>query len=338
MIKKYLTKIKQGQTLSAREAGELIDLMSTGEVLPAQIADLLVSLNDKEENSEEIFGFAQRMREKALNINTHGLKNIVDSCGTGGDKTNTFNISTASAILVSAAGVNVAKHSNNGFTSKCGSSNVLQSLGIELLTNPRDVEESLKNNNIAFIHAPYFHKCTAHVNTVRKELGIRTVFNLLGPLTNPAFPTGQVIGVPRKELCPKIAEALKNLGCKKALVVNGLNPVMDEISICGKTFVSRLDGGIIDNFEIHPEDFGIKQAKLEDIQGDTPDINAGIIKDIFNGKISGAKPDIVLLNSAALLWVGNAVNSIEEGLKTATDIIQSGKASDKLNSLRFTNQ
>lgn len=334
MIKKYLIKIKEGQNLTAEEAGKLIELMSTGEVLSAQIADLLVSLNDKEENVEEISGFAQRMREKALKINTQGLENIVDSCGTGGDKTNTFNISTASAILVSSTGVNVAKHSNFGFTSKCGSSNVLQSLGIELLTCSREVEENLKGKNIAFIHAPYFHKCTAHVNTVRKELGIRTVFNLLGPLTNPAFPTGQVIGVPRKELCPKIAEALKNLGCKKALVVNGLNPVMDEISICGKTFISRLDNGKIDNFEIHPEDYGIKQAKLEDIQGDTPEVNAKIIEDIFNGKIKGAKLDIVLLNSAALLWVGNMVNSIEEGLNTATDIIQSGRAANKLNSLR----
>ncbi|HBG49475.1 MAG TPA: anthranilate phosphoribosyltransferase [Cyanobacteria bacterium UBA9971] len=334
MIKKYLIKIKKGQNLTAEEAGELIDLMSTGEVFPSQIADLLVSLNTKEITSEELYGFARRMREKALTINTQGLENIVDSCGTGGDKTNTFNISTASAILVSAAGLNVAKHSNFGFTSKCGSSNVLQSLGIELLTNPQEVEKNLKDKNIAFIHAPYFHKCTSHVNAVRKELGIRTVFNLLGPLTNLAFPTGQVIGVPRKELCPKIAEALKNLGCKKAMVVNGLNPVMDEISICGKTFISRLDDGKIDNFEIHPEDFGIKQANLADIQGDTPDVNAKIIEDIFNGKISGAKLDIILLNSAALLWVGNAVNSIEEAIIIATDIIQSGRAKNKLNSLR----
>lgn len=336
MLTKYISKIKKNQNLTAEEAAELIDLVETNEVLPVQIADLLVSLNEKGETAQEIFGFAKRMREKALKINTQGLENIVDSCGTGGDKTNTFNISTASAILASAAGITVAKHSNNGFTSKCGSSNVLQSLRIELLTDPREVEKSLKENNIAFIHAPYFHKCTANVNAVRKELGIRTVFNLLGPLTNPAFPTGQVIGIPKKEFCPKIAEALKNLGCKKALVVNGLNPVMDEISICGKTFISRLDDGKIDSFEIHPEDFGIKQAKLEDIQGDTPDVNAGIIEDVLSGKISGAKLDIVLLNSAALLWVGNAVNSLDEGIKIATDIIQSGSALNKLSKLQKT--
>lgn len=338
MLKKYLSKIKAGQNLTAKEAGELIELMSTGEVLPSQIADLLVSLNTKEITSEEIFGFAQKMREKALKINTQEVDNIVDSCGTGGDKTNTFNISTASAILTSAAGVTVAKHSNSGFTSKCGSSNVIQSLGIELLTTPQEVEKNLSERNIAFIHAPYFHKCTFHVNAVRKELGIRTIFNILGPLTNPAFPTGQVIGVPNKELCPKIAEALKSLGCKKALVVNGLNPVMDEISTCGKTFISRLNNGKIDNFEIHPEDFGIKQAEIEAIQGDSPEVNAKIIEDIFNGKISGAKLEIVLLNSAALLWVGNAVNSLEEGIKLAAEIIQSGKAAQKLKDLKVKNQ
>ena len=330
MIKNYLVKITEGQNLTAQEAGELIELMSTGEVPVSQISALLVSLKMKGESVEEISGFASKMREKALSINTNGFENIVDSCGTGGDKTNTFNISTASAIMAAASGVNVAKHSNYSITSKSGSSNVLQALNIELLQTSEEVESKLKTQNIAFIHAPYFHKCTAHVNSVRKELGIRTVFNILGPLTNPASPTGQVMGVPKKELCPVIAEVLKNLGCKKALVVNGLNPVMDEISTCGKTFVSELKDGKIDSYEIHPEDFGIKQAKLEEIQGDTPEVNAEIIKNIFGGKISGPKLDIVLMNSAALLWVGNAVDSLEEGIKKAGETVQSGKAAQKL--------
>ncbi len=337
MLNKYISKIKKGKNLTVEEAGELIDLMSTGETLPTQIADLLISLNHKKESVEELYGFAKKMREKALKINLNINEAIVDSCGTGGDKTNTFNISTAAAIISSAAEIKVAKHSNYGFTSKSGSSNVLQALEIKLLLTPEEVKQSLQRNNIAFIHAPYFHKCTAHVNAVRKKLGIRTIFNLLGPLTNPAFPTGQIIGVPRKELCPKIAEALKNLGCKKALVVSGQNPTIDEISICGKTFVSRLNNGIIDNFEIQPEDFGIKQTKLENIQGDTPEYNAKIIENIFEGKITDAKRDIVLLNSAALLWVGNVVNSLEEGLKTTSEIIESGKAINKLNSLRLNN-
>lgn len=334
MLKKYILKIKNGQNLTQDEAGELIDLMETGEVLSSQIADLLVSLKEKGETSEEITGFAKRMREKAVIINTFGLKNIADSCGTGGDKTNTFNISTASAILASAAGANIAKHSNFGFTSKCGSSNVLLELGINLLETPEEVTESLKNNNIAFIHAPNFHKCTFHVNKVRKELGIRTVFNIIGPLTNPTFPTGQVLGVPDKELCPKMAEVLKNLGCEKALVVSGLSPVLDEISICGKTFVSRLENGIIDNFEIHPEDFGIKLANIEDIQGDTAEVNAKIIEDIFNNKISDSRLDVVLINTTALLWAGNVVNSIEEGIKVSKATVESHKAYKKLLNLR----
>lgn len=334
MLKKYLIKITEKQNLTSEESGELIELMSAGKVPPSQIAALLVSLKMKGETSEEITGFAAKMREKALKINMQGLENTVDSCGTGGDKTNTFNISTVSAIAASAAGLNVAKHSNFGFTSKCGSSNVLQALGIKLSQTPEDVEKSIKEKNITFIHAPYFHKCTFHVNTVRKELGIRTVFNILGPLTNPAYPTGQVIGVPNKELCHKTAEVLKNLGCKKAMIVNGLNPVMDEISICGKTFVSELNAGKIENFEIHPEDFGFKSAKLEDIRGGTPEVNAKIAEDLLCGKISGPKLDIVLMNTAALLMVGNFVDSWEDGIKTATEVIQSGKSAQKLAELR----
>lgn len=334
MLKKHLEKIKTGIHLSEAEAAEFIDLAETGNVPPEQIADFLVSLKNKGETINEITGFAKRMREKAVKINTLGLESIIDSCGTGGDKTNTFNISTACAILVASCGVNIAKHSNYSITSKSGSSNVLQALGIELSQTSEEVEKKLKNNNIAFLHAPYFHKCTAHVNSVRKELGIRTVFNILGPLTNPAFPTGQVIGVPDKNLCPVIAQVLKNLGCRKALVVNGLNPVMDEISICGKTFVSQLNNKKIENFEIHPEDFGIKQAKLEDIQGDTPEVNAKIIEDIFSGKILDARLDIVLINSAALLWVGNVVESLEEGIIKARDAVKNGKAAQKLHSLK----
>jgi len=333
MLDKYLLKLSKKQDLTIKEAGDVIEIISAKEISHEQITDLLISLNNKPVCVEELTGFAQKMREKAVKINTEGLANITDSCGTGGDKTNTFNISTACAILSSTAGVNIAKHSNYGFTSKSGSSNVLQALGIKLSASAKEVETSLKENNIAFIHAPYFHECTAQVNNVRKELGIRTVFNLLGPLTNPTFPSGQVIGVSDKSLCPKIAEVLKNLGCKRGLVVSGIEPVMDEISICGKTFVSQLNNGKIENFEIHPENFGINQAKLEDIQGGTPEINAEIINNIFKNNIAGAKLDIVLLNSAAVLWAGNAVESFEEGIKTARNLIYSQKADKKLKSL-----
>ncbi|OGI26369.1 MAG: anthranilate phosphoribosyltransferase [Candidatus Melainabacteria bacterium RIFOXYA12_FULL_32_12] len=334
MLKTSLKKVVDGKNLTIQEAGDLIDFISEGNALPAQIAAFLTALKMKGETPEEITGFALKMRELVPEINLNGIDMIVDSCGTGGDSANTFNISTASAIVASSSGLHVAKHSNFGFTSKCGSSNVLDALGISLVDTPDSVSDNLKNNNIAFIHAPYFHKCTAQVNDVRKDLGIRTVFNFLGPLTNPTRPTGQVLGVACPKLCPKIAETLKNLGCKKALVVNAQNPAMDEISICGKTLIYKLENGKIESFEIHPEDFGLKIANLKDISGGTPEVNARIIEDIFEGKITDAKLDILLLNSAALLLVGNKTNSLEEGIKSAQDLINSGRTLEKLQELR----
>jgi len=325
-----LKKLRQGENLTSKDTSELIELTSTGKILPAQIEELLLLFNQKEITPEELFGFAAKMREKALKINTVGIKNIVDSCGTGGDKTNTFNISTAAAILASAGGAVVAKHSNFGFTSKCGSSNVVQSLGIELSQSPEKAEESLRKHNIAFIHAPYFHKATFYVNEVRKKLGIRTIFNLLGPLSNPTCPTGQIIGVPDKNLCPKMAKTLQLLGCEKALVVSGISPVMDEISVCSETFFSKLEKGNIENFTIHPSDFGLKQAKISDLQGGTPQENAKIIQEIFALKINNSKTDAVLINSAALLWAGNLANSLEEALKTSKDVLWGGKALEKI--------
>ena len=334
MLKEALIKVVDGKNLTSQETSNLIDYLSEGHAAPTLIAAFLTALKMKGETPDEITGFARKMRDKAPKINLDGFDTVVDSCGTGGDHSNTFNISTASAILASSSGLNVAKHSNFGFTSKCGSSNVLESLGIKLVTTPEEVENSLRKTNITFIHAPYFHKCTFYVNTVRKELGIRTVFNFLGPLTNPTKPTGQVLGVACPKLCPKIAETLNNLGCKKAFVVNGQNPTIDEISICGKTLIYKLENGKIEFIEVHPEDFGIKQAKLEELAGGTPEENAKVIEDIFAGKISGARLDAVMLNSAALLWVGNKADSIENGLKLAYELVSSGKALNKLNELR----
>jgi len=336
MLKNYIEKLIEKENLSTQECSDIIELMSSGEVFDSQIAAFLVSLKIKGETPEEISGFAFRMRQKALKINTSRFKSIADSCGTGGDRANTFNISTVSAIIASACGVTIAKHSNYGFSSKCGSSNVLRELGLKLSQNPAEAEEGLQKNNIAFIHAPFFHKSTQYVNNVRKELGIRTVFNFLGPLTNPAFPTGQIVGVSDPNLCPKIASSLKNLGCRRALVVSGLDPVMDEISTCSKTFVSRLNNGIIESFEIVPEDFGIKKAKLEEIQGDTPQVNAKIIENILCCKETGPKKDIVILNTAALLWVGEAIDSIEEGIEMSESAISSLKALKKFESLKLS--
>ncbi len=334
MLTHVLNKITQKQDLTEQEARELIHYISSGKAKPTQIASFLAAIKTKGECVEEITGFALGMREKAAAINTDGMETIVDSCGTGGDGTNTFNISTASAIVAAAAGLNVVKHSNFSITSKCGSSNVLEALEIPLLKQPKDVEKYLKIHSIAFIHAPYFHKSTFYVNEVRKELGIRTIFNFLGPLTNPANPTGQVIGVSNPEMLPKICETLKNLGCKKALTVCGIDPVMDEISICGKTLIYELNNEKIRNFEVKPEDFGFNTACLEDIKGDSPEFNAGIIENIFSGKQKNAKLEILLLNSAAVLWVGNKVSTFEEGICLAAEVISSGKAMRKLTSLK----
>jgi len=334
MIKAIIKKLIDYKDLTLDEASDLIDFIGDGYATPAQISAFLTALKLKGETINEITGFAFKMRERALKIDTGSINNIVDSCGTGGDNTNTFNISTASAIVAASAGLHVAKHSNFGLTSKCGSSSVLEALNIPLVDTPAKVEENLKKHNICFIHAPYFHKCTAYVNIVRKDIGIRTVFNFLGPLTNPAKPTGQVLGVAVPELCKKMAETLKNLDCKRALVVNGIDPVIDEINICGKTLVYRLENGKIEKFIIHPEDFGFKVAKLSDIAGNTPAVNAEIIKNIFAGKIEGPKKDVLLLNAAALLWTGYKAESIEDGIKTVSELIESGQAYKKLQEIQ----
>lgn len=333
MLSKSLQKITQKQNLTEQEACELIHFISTGEANPFQIAAFLSALKTKGETIEEITGFAKGMREKANHIDTNSIKPIVDSCGTGGDGINSFNISTASAIVAAACGLNVAKHTNVGFTSRCGGSNVLQALGIPLLKTPEEVKNSLNKNSIAFIHAPYFHKSAFHVNHVRKELGIRTVFNFLGPLTNPASPTGQVVGVSNPEMLPKIIQVLKNLGCKKAMTVCGTDPVMDEISICGKTLVYELDNGNITNYEISPADFGYKIGSVQDIAGGSPEINAKLIKDLFSGKTEGAKLEILLLNTAAVLWSGGKVSSLQEGVGLSAKIIKNGDALKKLQEL-----
>ncbi len=336
MLTRALNKITENNNLSREEAAGLIDIIGTGDANPAQIAALLAALRTKGETVPEITGFALRMREKALKINTCGIDTIADSCGTGGDGANTFNISTASAIVAAACGANIAKHSNFGITGKCGSSNVLEALNIPLQKKPAMVEKNLEQHSIAFIHAPFFHKSTFHLNAVRKEIGIRTIFNFLGPLTNPAKPTGQVIGVSNPKMLPKITETLRNLGCKKAMVACGTDPVMDEISICGKTAIYKLENGKIENFEITPGDFGMEKAALKEIAGGTPDVNAGIIKGIFSGQIKGAKLNILLLNASAVLWAANMAESLEQGVNIAAGAIEEGMAMDKLLSLSET--
>ncbi len=333
MFINIIKKLLNHKDLTIEESKNVIEIIATEEISDVQIAAFLTLLKYKGETIEEISGLAQGLREKAEKINISKDKIIVDSCGTGGDQANTFNISTAASIIAAAAGICVAKHSNFSLTSKCGSSNVLQALGINLSKTSKEVENDFNNKNIAFIHAPYFHKATSRVHPVRKNLGFRTIFNFLGPLTNPTFPTGQVLGVSDLDMCSKMIEVLKILGCKKALVVNSQNPIIDEISICGKTDIYKLENNKIERFEIHPEDFDIKTATLESISGGTPDENAEIIKNIFSGRLKGPKLDILVLNAAALLWVGEKVLSIQEGVLMVYNLIENRVVYNKLQEL-----
>lgn len=334
MIKEILKKLSLGENLSLSESSALIDVFASGEVTQAQIGACLMGLKQKGETVDEISGFALRMRELAVQINIEGIGPVVDSCGTGGDGANTFNISTASAILASSSGLNVAKHSNYGFTSRSGSSNVLEALCVALENTSFGVENSLKNHNIAFIHAPYFHSSTKTVGPVRKELGFRTVFNYLGPLTNPASPTGQVLGVSNPDMALKLVNVLANLGLRRAFVVCGVDPLLDELSLCGKTHVFRLNADKIDSFEVFPEDFGFKRVSIDELEGGSPDFNAGIIEDILKGVLQGPKRDAVVLNTAALLWTGEKVESIQDGIVLANELIDSGMAYKKLENMR----
>lgn len=333
MIKDILKKLSKKEDLSYEEARKVIDCFSKGEATPGQIGAFLSTITMKKPSTEEMTGFVSRMRELATKVEVDA-DNIVDSCGTGGDGSNTFNISTTAAIVTASCNeIIVAKHANYGITSKCGSSNVVTELGIDLVQTPEKAQIATKEKSITFIHSPYFHNATASVNPIRQELGFRTVFNFLGPLVNPTFPTGQVVGVADLEMAPKMIEVLKNVGCKKALVVHGIDPIIDEISICGETKVFRLQNGVIDNFTITPEDFGIKKATLEDLKGASPKENAELIKEILKGNITDAKLDAVAINTAAMLWAGNQAKTLEEGLSLAYNLIKSGKAYQKLEEL-----
>lgn len=333
MIKYILKKLSKGENLSLEEAKQTIDCFSKKEATPGQIGSFLTAITMKTPTTEEMTGFVFRMRELATRIEID-TENIVDSCGTGGDASGTFNISTTAAIIAASCNnIIVAKHANYGITSKCGSSNVVSELGINLVKTPKEAKVAATGKGITFIHSPFFHSATASVNPIRQELGFRTVFNFLGPLVNPSFPTGQVIGVADLKMAPKMIEVLKNVGCKKALVVHGINPIIDEISICGETKIFRLQNGLIDDFTVSPEDFGIKKATLEDLKGSTPKENAILIKEILKGSITGAKKDAVAINAAGMLWAGNQVATLEEGLSLAYNLIESGKAYKKLEEL-----
>ncbi|MEO2117535.1 MAG: anthranilate phosphoribosyltransferase [Methanocaldococcus sp.] len=329
MITEALKKVIEFKDLNEKEAEEVMKEIMSGNAKPTQIAAILTALRMKGETIEEITSFAKVMREFSLKINPDVPK-LLDTCGTGGDNLNTFNISTATAFVISTY-VPVAKHGNKAVSSKSGSADVLEALGVNLNVPIEKVKESIEKIGIGFLFAPHFHPAMKYATPVRRELGIRTVFNVLGPLTNPANANYQLMGVYDEKLTEKLAYVLKNLGLKGALVVHGSG--MDEITTIGKTKISELKNGEVNSYYIEPEDFGIKRAKLEDIRGGTAEENAKIIRNIFEGEEVGAKRDIVVLNAAFALYISEEVKNVEEGIKLAEKSIDSGEALKKLEDL-----
>lgn len=336
MIKETTQKLIDKQDLSLEEAEAVMNEIMSGQATDAQIAGFLVALRLKGETIDEITACAKVMREKASRINPKNQDALVDVVGTGGDKSGTFNISTAAAFVVAGAGVPVAKHGNKGVSSKSGSADVLTSLGIKIDLDPNKVEECINEVGIGYMFAPKFHGAMKYAIGPRKELGVRTVFNILGPLTNPAEAPFELMGVFDPDLVEPLAEVLGKLGCKHAVVVHGQG--LDEITLSGPTKVAEYKDGHIKQYEIKPTDFGIKIADLEEIKGGTPEDNKEIILNILNDKEKGPKRDVVVLNAAVALYAADKVDDIKDGIKLAEESIDSGKALEKLEAMKkFTN-
>ncbi len=328
-MKEFIDKLVRGEDLSADEAHGSMKLVMSGGATPAQIGSFLTALRMKGETVEEISEFAKVMREFASTIRPHVEGMLVDTCGTGGDRIKTFNVSTVSAFVVAGAGVPVAKHGNRSVTSKSGSADVLEALGVNINLPPERVEKLIETVGIGFMFAPLFHGAMKHAVGPRKELGIRTVFNILGPLTNPANADAQVVGVFAEELTDKLGGVLRNLGLKKALVVHGLDG-LDEISNIGKTRITEVGRAGIEGYVVSPEDFGLKKASVKEIIGGDSAYNARLAKKILSGEERGARLDIVLLNAGAAIYAGGAAGSIPEGVDIAREVISDGRALDKL--------
>lgn len=321
-MKDHLKKLIAKEDLNFDVIQEIVKNIANKTYTEAQIGAFLVAITNKGVNEEEFFAFAAAMRKYADKVIVN--KYIVDSCGTGADLSNTINISTASAIVANACGVNIVKQTNSSITSNCGSSDLLKALGINIARIPQDAKGQFYKHNIAFVHSPYFNEFANINNPIRKQLGIKTIFNYLGPLINPAFPNAQLLGVSSLEMCEKVVYALKELGTDRALVVNGLDPNIDEISICSKTKVYELKNGKISQYEISPEDFGFKKAELKEIQGGNALENSSIIKGIYTGKIKGAKSDVIAMNAGAMIYLASLATDIFEGTKIAKEAIQNG--------------
>ena len=335
MIREALDKVIKGIDLSEEEMRNLMDGIMDGEYSDILVSSFLTALKIKGESVSEITGAAKIMRKKAKKVNLDSFY-AIDTCGTGGDEANTFNISTGVAFVCAAADVHVVKHGNRAVSSKSGSADVLEELGVNLTLDENKVAKCVEEKSIGFFFAPHYHSAMKNVIHIRRELKMRTLFNILGPLTNPAGAKGQVLGVFDPELTETMAKVLKELGTEQALVVHGDG--LDEITITGKTKVTELKNGDLRTYYIEPEDFGINRASFKDIEGGTATENADILRGIFSGELKDAKRDIIILNSAAALYVGKKVDSISDGVAMAKNLLESGKVLSKMEDfVKFTN-
>jgi anthranilate phosphoribosyltransferase len=333
MFAALIEKLQRRQDLSMDEAAQAMEEIMSGRAQPAQIAGLLIGLSMKGERPTEIVGLARTMRAKTVPL-SRAHAPVFDTCGTGGDRAHTFNVSTVAALVLAACGVRVAKHGNRSVSSTCGSADLFEALGVHIAAEPPVVERCLDEAGIAFFFAPTFHPSMRHAGPTRKDLGVRTAFNLLGPLTNPAGAARQLVGVPRPELTELVARSLSLLGSERAWVVHGADG-LDEISTTGYTKVSECRGGAVNTFYVHPGDFGLPKAQPTQLTGGDAAANAAIAKRILDGE-RGAPRDIVLLNTAASLLIAERVGSVQEGIEQAAMAIDEGRAAKVLETLAST--
>ena len=330
MIKEAITKAVNKEDLNEVEMMQVMNEVMGGKATPAQIASFITALRMKGETVEEVTGAARIMRQKATRIDARSTI-IVDPVGTGGDEMNSFNISTTSAFVVAAAGITVAKHGNRAVSSGCGSADCLEALGVNIDAEPEIVEECIQQVGIGFLFAPRLHGAMKYAIGPRKEIAIRTIFNMLGPLTNPAGATAQLIGVYDPKLTEMFAGVLKNLGTKRAFVVHGFDG-LDEATVTGETRVTELKGGLISTYNLDPVEIFGETYRGEELIGGDPPINAQITKDVLSGK-DGARRKIVLLNAALAIMAGEKAANIKEGIAIAEECIDNGAAIKKLQAL-----
>lgn len=331
MIKSAIQKLLLKENLSEQEIMNAMNCIMDGNATQSQIGGFLTALRFKGETVEEITGCAKVMREKAERVE-HNLPYCIDTCGTGGDGANTFNISTAASLVAAAAGAKVAKHGNRAMSSRSGSADVLEALGVNIALSPKQVGRCIEDVGVGFMFAQLFHKSMKHAAGARKELGIRTVFNILGPLTNPAGAKGQILGVYDGALTGVMAEVLQKLGTERALIVHGCDG-LDEITTTAPTKISELRDGMIKEYFLDAAELGIQRAVSDDLAGGDAAFNADVVRSVLAGE-KGARRDIVLVNAAAAIYVAKVANNLKEGIAIAAGAIDSGLATAKLEELR----